>query len=236
MTRKTDTFHKEESIVTDDKKDLGIGQPVDPEWLAIEENIRRDVEWALDAGKGKFIVACWAVMPAGECDPKTLPPDVVLPRDKDTMQVVKRVNAFFPFSDMPLALRQFKDSLSILLRHKHKQELTDLDAAGPPEMGEGPPALALAAPPEEVDAESKEEGPSALRCPSCNNDLAGIVAKHNADDTFQCAYCRNWLILLCTSGIAPDGAGFRDWLELAKGESVDDNGQPVPAEPEALGS
>ncbi len=143
--------------MTEPKKDLGIGQPVDPAWLATEETIRRDVEWALEAGKGKFIVACFAVLPAGECDPKTLPPDVVLPRDKDKMQIVRRINAYFPYSDMPMALRQFKESLSMLLRQKQQQELTDLDAAGPPEAEEGPPTLTLATPPEE--AEPEQEGP-----------------------------------------------------------------------------
>lgn len=159
--------------MTEQKKDLGIGQQVDPEWLKIEENIRRDVEWAIEAGKGKFIVACWAVLPAGECDPKTLPADVVLPRDKHKTQVVRRINAFFPYSDMTIALRQFKEFLSTLIRQKHQQELKDLAEAAPAGM-EGPPKLALVAPPEE--AEPEHEGPS------------------------------------------------------------DDNGQSVPAEPEALGS
>ena len=142
--------------MTEPKKDLGIGQPVDPEWLKTEAKIREDVEWAIGAGKGKFIVACWRVMPASECDPKTLPADVVLPRDKDKTQVVRRINAFFPYSDMTIALRQFKEFLSMLIRQKHQQELKDLAEAVPGEM-EGPPKLTLTVPSEE--AESEQEGP-----------------------------------------------------------------------------
>lgn len=200
--------------------DLGIGQPVDEKWLKIQDEVRKDVEWALDAGQGKFLIACFAVVPAGTCNPAGLPPDVQLPRDKDKPQVANRIHAYFPYGDLPLPMRQFRDYLSLLLRQRHQREMAELE--GQKLKAEQEPLKLAVVPPdgdysaamrEFGDSAEKEEMPHPMLCFAHGGSPS--AQQHNMNHGFACPKCQP-----SPKEEAPS----------------DDQGPSVPAEPEALGS